>query len=155
MSNEVAQWLRQSGGRTDVQFSVEPGLLVHADPQLVRIALENLIGNAWQFSARVPQPCITVGRETHDGEEIIVVRDNGAGFDMEHASKLFQPFQRLHAVAEFEGTGIGLSIVQRVIARHGGRTWAQAAPGAGAVFRFTLGPPRAASPEIDRVHVSA
>lgn len=141
MASEVAQWLREGSARGDVEFAVAPDLLVCADPQLVRIALENLIGNAWKFSARKPRPRITLGRETQQGEEIFFVRDNGAGFDMEHVSKIFEPFQRLHSSDEFEGTGIGLSIVQRVIARHGGRTWAAGKPGQGAVFRFTLGPP--------------
>jgi signal transduction histidine kinase len=138
LSLEVASALRETG--RDVQITVEPGLAANADPGLVRIARENLIGNSWKFTARTPAPFIEVGAEAHAGETVFFVRDNGAGFDMQHAGRLFTPFQRLHHTSEFEGTGIGLSIVNRIVAKHGGRVWAQATPGQGAAFRFTLPP---------------
>jgi signal transduction histidine kinase len=113
---------------------------VHAtgDSQLLRIALENLLGNAWKFSSKVAQPRVEFGRRMDDGLEVYFVRDNGAGFDAAHATRLFAPFQRLHAEREFPGTGIGLATVQRVVRRHGGRIWADGRPGAGATFSFTL-----------------
>ena len=121
------------------QVSIQPGLTVRADANLMRAALEQLLGNAWKFSARVPDPRIEVGAEDGPGgERIYFVRDHGCGFDMAFADKLFNPFQRLHAASEYPGSGIGLAIVQRIIRRHGGQIWAQAEPGAGAVFSFTL-----------------
>lgn len=141
MAREVAETLRQSHGSKpdEVDFSAADDLWASADPQLLRIALENLIGNAWKFSARAARPKIEFGRESGEGEQVFFVRDNGAGFQMEHASRIFAPFRRLHAQDEFPGTGIGLSIVNRVITGHGGRIWADSAPGRGAIFRFTLG----------------
>jgi len=100
--------------------------------------MENLLGNAWKFSAPVPQPLVEFGvTDTADGPAFFV-RDNGVGFAMEHADRLFTPFQRFHAPQEFEGEGVGLATVQRVVNRHGGRLWAESAPGAGATFYFTL-----------------
>jgi light-regulated signal transduction histidine kinase (bacteriophytochrome) len=100
----------------------------------------NLVGNAWKFTARKERARIEIGRTAGaDGNPVMFVRDNGAGFDMAYASRMFEAFQRLHACDEFEGTGIGLAIVHRVIARHGGRIWADAAPQQGASFYFTLG----------------
>jgi len=103
----------------------------------MRIALGNLLHNAWKFSARSPSPKIEFGR-VPDRPQTFYVRDNGAGFDMAFAGKLFQPFQRLHGVTEFEGTGIGLATVARVVARHGGKIWAESGVGTGATFYFTL-----------------
>jgi signal transduction histidine kinase len=121
-----------------VDWEVAGGLVAEADPRLVKVMLENLIANAWKFSSKNPAAKIDVGEaDTEDGRAFFV-RDNGAGFDMQHASKLFNPFQRLHAQSEFEGTGIGLATVQRVVSRHGGRVWTQAAPNQGATFFFTL-----------------
>lgn len=138
LAREVTDALRHSRPRA-VHVAIEPGLQASADERLLRIALENLLENAWKFTAHVPAPQIAVGREPgEDGEDVFYVRDNGAGFAMEYADRLFAPFQRLHSRAEFEGTGIGLSIVHKVLTRHGGRIWAQGAPGQGAVFRFTL-----------------
>ena len=110
-----------------------------ADPGLVRIALENLIGNAWKFTARAQGASVQVGREPHQGQFAFFVRDNGDGFDMAHAGSLLSPFQRLHKADEFEGTGIGLSIVQRIVRKHGGTLMFDAAPQRGATFWFTLG----------------
>jgi len=103
------------------------------------IVLANLLGNAWKYSAKQAAARIAFGRGTKEKEAVFFIRDNGAGFDMAHAGKLFNPFQRLHRDSEFEGTGIGLATAQRIILRHGGRIWAEAAPGAGATFFFTLG----------------
>ena len=102
--------------------------------------LGNLIGNAWKFSANVAAPRIEVGSQVgEDGGTVFFVRDNGAGFDMAAAGKLFQVFERLHATSQFEGTGIGLATVKQIIAMHGGRVWAESAPGEGAVFYFLVG----------------
>jgi signal transduction histidine kinase len=118
---------------------IEPGLQAQGDAGLLRVVLENLLGNACKFSSQQAQAEISVGQKPDAaGEPVFFVKDNGAGFDMAYADKLFQPFQRLHALVEFPGTGVGLATVSRVIARHGGRIWADAAPGRGATFFFTL-----------------
>jgi hypothetical protein len=122
-----------------VAFTIQPGLQAQADPRLLMAVFENLLGNAWKFTARRENARIEVGLTvTSDREQAFFVRDNGAGFDMAHADKLFHAFQRLHSTSEYEGTGIGLAIVQRIIHRHGGRIWAEAEPDRGAVFFFTL-----------------
>ena len=138
LATGIADALRQAHPGHPVEFVAEPGLQVQADPRLLRLALENLLANGWKFTRGTAQPRVTLGREPGPHGPVFYVRDNGAGFDMEHASQLFVPFQRLHSQQEFEGTGVGLSIVQRVVARHGGRIWGEGAPGQGAVFRFTL-----------------
>jgi light-regulated signal transduction histidine kinase (bacteriophytochrome) len=117
---------------------IASGLTAHADPGLARVLLANLIGNAWKFTGRRDDAIIEVGTATLDGTAAFFVRDNGAGFDVAHADKLFAPFQRLHSEREFSGTGIGLALAQRVVHRHGGRIWADAAPQKGATFFFTL-----------------
>jgi signal transduction histidine kinase len=120
-----------------VQVVVEPGLTATGDSGLVEVLLENLMGNAWKFSSRKEDPRVQVGRMNGEGR-VFYVRDNGAGFDMAYADKLFGAFQRLHSDSEFEGTGIGLATVQRIVNRHGGRVWAEGEPGKGASFYFTL-----------------
>ncbi|HKC39091.1 MAG TPA: ATP-binding protein, partial [Gemmatimonadales bacterium] len=122
-----------------VATSVADDLVVQADPRLITVMLENLLGNAWKFTAKRERATIDVGTEVRGAETVYFVRDNGAGFAMDHATKLFAPFQRLHAASEFEGTGIGLAIVNRVVMRHGGRVWADAALDQGATFFFMLG----------------
>jgi light-regulated signal transduction histidine kinase (bacteriophytochrome) len=122
-----------------VETVTQPGMNVSADPGLVRVLLENLIGNAWKFTAGVPAARIEVGSEVRDSRLVYFVRDNGAGFDMAYVNKLFAPFQRLHGQEEFEGTGIGLSIVRRVVMKHGGSVWGEGRIDQGAVFYFTLG----------------
>ncbi len=124
-----------------VALKVEPGMTAQGDLRLLRIALENLLDNAWKYTARTAAATIVVGSELVDGERRFFVRDNGVGFDMAYAGKLFGPFQRMHTEAQFPGTGIGLVTVHRILARHGGRIWADAAVDRGATFTFTL--PRA------------
>jgi signal transduction histidine kinase len=123
-----------------VLLDIEPELLAQGDARLLLQVLDNLLGNAWKFSSQQPQSLIAFRREPGPGgEAVYVVRDNGAGFDMAYSEKLFGAFERLHNVSEFAGTGIGLATVHRIITRHGGRVWAESAPGHGAAFYFTLG----------------
>ena len=121
-----------------VTFTVAPGLVVDADRRLLRAVLDNLIGNAWKFTARTRQATITVGCVRRKGEVVYFVRDNGAGFDSAQAARLFRPFQRLHRASDFSGTGIGLATVRRIIERHSGRVWAEGEVGQGATMYFTL-----------------
>jgi light-regulated signal transduction histidine kinase (bacteriophytochrome) len=132
-----------------VQVAVQPDLRVRADARLLQVVVENLLGNAWKFTARSAEARIEVGGGEVGGTRAYWVKDNGAGFDMAYVHKLFQAFQRLHRVDEFTGTGIGLAIVARIVHRHGGRVWAEGAPGAGAGFFFTLAPP---VPVCDQSH---
>lgn len=135
----IVERLRQRFPDREVTVEIAPGLVGEGDPRLLDIVLENLVENAWKFTGRTDKAWIGIGRAVREGgEEVFFVADNGAGFDMAYANKLFTPFQRLHATAEFEGTGIGLATVNRVITRHGGRVWARAAPGEGATFEFSL-----------------
>jgi len=133
----LAELAAREPGR-DVEPRVQPDLRVAADPQLLRVLLENLLGNAWKFTQRVERARIELSAIQKEGRTVYCVRDNGAGFDMKYADKLFTPFQRLHEAKEFPGTGIGLAIVQRVAHRHGGRVWAESTPGQGAAFFFSL-----------------
>jgi signal transduction histidine kinase len=112
---------------------------VEGDRRLLRIVLENLLGNAWKYTSRRPEADVEFGCERRSGLTVFYVRDNGAGFDASAADRLFQPFQRLHSASEFPGSGVGLATVQRIIARHGGEVWAASSPGEGATFFFTLG----------------
>jgi light-regulated signal transduction histidine kinase (bacteriophytochrome) len=131
--------IREHDPSRSISIEIASGLQAHGDARLIAIVFENLLGNAWKFTANQPQAQIAVGQENEGKETIFFVRDNGAGFDMAYADKLFAPFQRLHEEREFEGMGIGLATVQRIISRHGGRVWAEAETGKGATFRFTLG----------------
>jgi signal transduction histidine kinase len=130
--------LRQSDPARKVQVTIESGLSVHGDRRLIGDLLRNLIGNAWKFTAKTEHARIEIGQASPGPMATLFVRDNGAGFDMAHAKKLFQPFHRLHSPAEFDGSGVGLATVARIIDRHGGRIWADAKPNAGATFYFTL-----------------
>jgi light-regulated signal transduction histidine kinase (bacteriophytochrome) len=121
-----------------MEVIIPPGLQLQGDSSLLRVVLANLIGNAWKFTRNSANPTIEVGMIAQDGKSVYFVRDNGAGFDMSYAGKLFGAFQRLHSATEFEGTGIGLATVQRIVRRHGGQVWAEGAVGRGATFFFTL-----------------
>lgn len=134
----IAVELRQAHPDRQVELLITPGLSVRADPTLLRVALANLLGNAWKFTGREDHARIELGTRLHEGEPVFFVRDNGAGFDMAYADKLFSPFQRLHGQKEFEGSGVGLATVQRILHRHGGRIWAESQVGRGATFHFTL-----------------
>jgi PAS domain S-box-containing protein len=138
IARSIAARLAASEPQRFVEVVVAPDLFADADPQLVRALLDNLIGNAWKFTGKKAAPRIEVGADEQDGACVFFVRDNGAGFDSEHAGKLFTPFQRLHKVVEFPGTGIGLATAQRIVHRHGGRIWAEGRVDAGATFHFTL-----------------
>lgn len=138
MARSVVAELRETAPERRVECVVADGIVAHGDARLLRTVLENLLGNAWKFTGKKAQARIEFGAALRDGEPVFFVRDDGAGFDMAYANKLFGAFQRLHAEAEFPGVGIGLAIVQRVILRHGGRVWAQGATGKGATFSFTL-----------------
>jgi PAS domain S-box-containing protein len=137
IAHQVADALAAAAPARTVAVSIVDGMHANGDRSLMRIVLDNLIGNAWKFTANAQDAALEVGTDTRGGETVYYVRDNGAGFDMQYADKLFSAFQRLHST-EFEGTGIGLSIVNRIITRHGGRIWAEAKPGQGATFYFTL-----------------
>jgi len=126
-----------------VASDITPGMVVDADGRLMRILFDNLLGNAWKFTTRVELPQISVGREEgNDGDTVYFVRDNGAGFDMSQADRMFTPFQRLHSDGEFTGTGIGLATVRRIVERHGGKIWAAGSIGQGAKISFTIPPNR-------------
>jgi two-component system sensor histidine kinase/response regulator len=135
--------LQESEAERKVEVRIRPGVIVTGDGQLLRIALTNLLENAWKFTSREPTARLEFGMAQVAGEVTYFVRDNGAGFDMTYADRLFGPFQRLHPQAEFPGNGIGLATVQRIIHRHGGKVWAEGLVGQGATFYFTLGRSRA------------
>jgi light-regulated signal transduction histidine kinase (bacteriophytochrome) len=138
MVREIAGELRQREPQRAVDFSIADSIAVHGDAHLLRVAMDNLIGNAWKYSSHKSPSRIEFGsRESEEGP-VYFVRDNGAGFDPRSAQRLFQPFQRLHPISEFPGTGIGLATVQRVMQKHGGRIWAEGVVNEGATFSFTL-----------------
>jgi hypothetical protein len=140
IAGKVAAELGRQMPDRQVSITVAPGMTAEGDPRLVRIAFENLLNNAWKFTGQRADASIEVGKTSQDGlGTVFYVRDNGAGFDPTYADKLFGAFQRLHAASEFPGTGIGLATVRRIVNRHGGRVWAEAKPGEGACFYFTLG----------------
>jgi signal transduction histidine kinase len=138
ISRSIAAQLQDADTGRHVEFVIAEGLCARGDPRLLQIVLENLIGNAWKFTGKQPTARVEVGVNDNNGRSVYFVRDNGAGFDMTYAEKLFGAFQRLHSAAEFKGTGIGLATVQRIIRRHGGEVWAEGKVGQGAVFYFTL-----------------
>jgi len=130
--------LRRAAPERQVEVVIEPGLRTRGDPTLLRLVLENLLGNAWKYSGQNPRARIEFGAASGDGRRVFAVRDNGAGFDMRVADRLFGLFQRLHSAKDFPGTGVGLASVRRIVQRHGGEVWAESEPGRGAAFFFTL-----------------
>ncbi len=141
MARGIAEALGQRNEGRKVHWQIDDRLTVRADQALIHIAMQNLLDNAWKFTSRTPEATIRVGMREQDGRQAYFVADNGAGFDMAYADKLFDAFQRLHHAGDFPGTGIGLAIVQRVLQRHDGAVWAEAAQGKGATFFFTIGQP--------------
>lgn len=139
VAHEIAARLHATAPERAAEWLIEPDLVADADIGLMRVVFENLFSNAWKYTGKVARARIEFARETNpEGETVFLVRDNGAGFDMGAAANLFRPFRRLHSDRDFPGTGIGLATVDRIIRRHGGRIWADAVPGKGATFRFTL-----------------
>jgi len=138
MAHAVVAQLRANEPNRRVEVLIADGLVAQGDPHLLRVVLDNLLGNAWKFTSKRASARIEFGREQTEAIWPYYVRDNGAGFDMTLVTKLFAPFRRLHDVSDFEGSGIGLATVQRIVRRHGGRIWGEGAENQGATFRFTL-----------------
>jgi light-regulated signal transduction histidine kinase (bacteriophytochrome) len=141
MAETIIAELRFAQPRKQATVLIREGLSAVVDRRFIEIALTNLLGNAWKYTEKKNETLIEFGMlagTEGDGQEVFFIKDNGAGFDVQRADKMFKPFQRLHAASEFEGTGIGLAIVERVIRRLGGRIWAEGVPEQGAVFYFTL-----------------
>lgn len=138
MARQIVSELQKSAPERQVEVKIAERVTAMADPRLTHVVLQNLLHNAWKFTAKRERACIEFGTAEKDGAPVMFVRDNGAGFDMNYRNKLFGAFQRLHATSEFEGSGIGLATVQRVVRRHGGHVWADGVPQQGATFYFTL-----------------
>jgi PAS domain S-box-containing protein len=138
MASTIVTELRDQEPQRDVSVEIAPDIEANGDAQLLRVVMNNLIGNAWKFTGKREKACIEFGANSDEGIVVYFVRDNGAGFDMAYVSQLFTPFQRLHQTTEFAGTGIGLATVQRIVQRHGGRIWAESSVDQGATFYFTL-----------------
>jgi len=143
-ARELSGELQSSDPARKVEFRIAQDLHANGDPALLRLVLQNLLGNAYKFSVHTPHALIEFGKDTSAEGPAFFVRDNGAGFDMRFAQRLFGPFQRFHSQNEFPGTGVGLATVERIVRKHGGRIWAQSEPGRGAVFHFTLPEPQIA-----------
>lgn len=139
LARQIAQELRETEPLRNVRFLIADDIAAWGDPELLRLVLQNLLGNAWKYTSKMELASIRFGITEIEGTQTYFIEDNGIGFDMLYADKLFVPFQRLHGMNEFEGTGIGLASAQRIIIRHGGKIWAQATVGNGACFYFTLG----------------
>lgn len=139
LAREIIEDLCESGPDRGAEVLISDSLKAEGDPVLLRQCLENLLSNAWKFTVKVRHAKIKVDSLEIEGQRTFFVEDNGVGFDMKYADNIFVPFQRLHSMEEYEGTGIGLSTVQRIVLRHGGRIWCDSAPGAGTTFFFTLG----------------
>ena len=155
LAKDIVETLRAGEPQRRVQVRIQPELAVLGDSRLLRIVMENLLGNAWKFTRDTADACIEVGLNSDGKEDVFYVCDNGAGFDDQYAERMFQPFQRLHSIDQFEGTGIGLAIVQRIIQRHGGRVWAEGGPDGGACIRFCIDVPRRSMPARDLLSRSA
>ena len=137
LAADTVEQLREKDPERQVSVEIQSDVTVQGDRRLLRVVLENLLDNAWKYSRKADKPMIAFGATQDAGGTVFFVRDNGVGFDMANVNRLFTPFNRLHKAEEFEGSGIGLATVQRILARHGGRVWATAAPGRGATFHFT------------------
>ena len=138
LMDEIIAEYRQDNPKRDISVHISPNIKAYADKRFVRVVLENLISNAWKYTSQCDDPKIFFGMTDKEGQKAYYIQDNGAGFDMAYSEKLFAPFQRLHSAKEFDGTGVGLATVQRVIHRHGGEIWANAEVNEGATFYFTL-----------------
>lgn len=139
LAGSIAAEFRERNQSRQVEFRIDENIVSKGDLRLLRVVMENLLGNAWKYTSRKENSIIEFRKITQGDQIVYFARDNGAGFDMKYAGKLFAPFQRMHPSTEYEGTGIGLATVQRIVERHGGRIWAEAEPGEGATFYFTLG----------------
>jgi signal transduction histidine kinase len=138
LAESIVQDMRQKDPARNVEIVIQPNMAVHGDRRLVGDLFQNLIGNAWKFTSKTQQARIEIGQSSGGSLATLFILDNGAGFDMAYEQKLFKPFQRLHGAADFDGSGVGLATVARIVDRHGGRIWAEGKPGQGAVFYFTL-----------------
>jgi PAS domain S-box-containing protein len=138
LAAEICEQLKESEPERDVKIMINRGLKSRGDERLLRVALENLLNNAWKFTSKTPDATIKIGKISKNGKSTFYVSDNGVGFNMNYVDKLFGPFQRLHTIEEFPGTGIGLAIVKRIIHKHGGEIWPESEPGKGTTFYFTL-----------------
>src|SRR5690606_30293622 len=138
MATQILKQLQEDEPQREIDVFITSGLTADCDTHLIKIALSNLLHNAWKYSSKVKKARIEFGLRQHQGEPVFFIQDNGIGFDMAYADKLFGAFQRLHAANDFPGSGIGLATVKRVISRHGGNVWAESTPNKGAVFYFTL-----------------
>ncbi|MBX3081220.1 MAG: hypothetical protein KF716_06260 [Anaerolineae bacterium] len=138
LAHEVIEELKEEYPDHNVTYSIEAAMLAQGDTRLLRIALQNLLSNAWKFTRKQSHPTVEIGTIEHEGKRAYFIRDNGVGFDMRFANKLFRAFQRLHDIQDFEGTGIGLAIVARIVQRHGGQVWAESQVDQGATFYFTV-----------------
>jgi len=137
MAQEIFEELQAGDPRRKVDINLGEDLHINGDPRLIRVMLDNLLGNAWKFTSKQAEACITFNK-TPENPDIFLIKDNGVGFDMKHAKKLFGAFQRLHRMSDFPGTGVGLATVQRILNRHGGHIWADAKEGKGATFYFSM-----------------
>ena len=149
LANKILNELKRDDEDRDIQIHIQKALHATGDPVLVEILLDNLISNAWKYSQKVPLTIIEIGSHTHLGNTIFYIKDNGAGFNMKYANQLFKPFNRLHSAEEFEGTGIGLATVSRIVERHHGKIWVNSEQDKGTVFYFTLFPKSSNSSEAD------
>jgi light-regulated signal transduction histidine kinase (bacteriophytochrome) len=138
IAREIALDIQRATPDREVEFAIAPDLEAQGDTRLLRVVLDNLLRNGWKYTGKQPKPRVEFTAVDDNGDRVFVIKDNGAGFDMRYADKLFGVFQRLHSAAEFEGTGVGLATVRRIINRHGGRIWAEGAVDQGATFFFTL-----------------
>jgi signal transduction histidine kinase len=138
LAGDIVTDIQRAAPDHQVEFAIAPGLEAQGDSRLLRVVLDNLLRNGWKYSAKRPQPRVEFTAVEQNGDRVFVIKDNGAGFDMRYADKLFGVFQRLHSASEFEGTGVGLATVRRIVNRHGGRIWAEGVVDQGATFFFTL-----------------